>query len=156
MVAGNDLDSVLRFESPGYNRSTLPSKITLRHRASSYLEVEHPILRCNFVRPRKTETSRNEYRSHPKEVPSLLSLNLKKPLEVKEEALKFLQQTQRWGCWKCGENSHCFKDCPHSSSSDTELFCYKCGEIGVKVKDCPHCKDKCELYGSKIYQIKKY
>ena len=108
-----------------------PPRTGIRFNSRMELEVEHPILRKNFVRPvartlpirgePEPEESEEEGEPEPKAKPSV------KP-----------SRSYRVGCWNCGDTSHRYNDCQR----DIQVFCFNCGMSGYRVVDCPNCGEE--------------
>ena len=80
----------------------------------------------------------HERKSESAPIPSLLDLNVPKPENASTRTLEFLKETDRHGCWNCGEIDHRFSQC----KLRLRQFCFGCGKPGYLSNNCTYCASK--------------
>ncbi|XP_051162627.1 uncharacterized protein LOC127282429 [Leptopilina boulardi] len=124
-------------------------------------DIDHPILKENFVRSKRqhvaestvTSTSSTKKQATrqnivtPKDsshktntrdqVPSLLSLKIDKPANLDRETISWLKRSPLHGCWNCGHSKHGHENCPYP---EERSFCKTCGDTVPENKVCRNCQ----------------
>ena len=74
--------------------------------------------------------------SPPKQIPSLLNLNIPSSDCINPQTLEFLRATGEFGCWNWGDATYRYLQCQHPR----QVFCFGCRRRGITSLTCPKCR----------------